>query len=548
MTTRRVLLGLLLVAAGLAVGLLAARWLWPGVTDDGARPIVAVAPPPETVTLGRQAPYEEPLPRMPQLDAMDNLFQTVAKRVTPTVVFIRVETRGRGDGFQPFQREPFRRSAGSGVVVSDEGFILTNHHVVDDGDRIQVLFDDGREFDARMVGTDPSTDLAVIQLVDYDPDNAVPVIALGDSDEVEVGQWVLAVGNPFRLRSTVTAGIVSALGRQVDIIADNFRIEDFIQTDAAINPGNSGGALVNLRGELVGIATAIATESGSYEGYGFAVPSNLAVRVAQDLIATGEVQRGYLGVEIRPVTEADAEAVGLDRIAGVLIAGVANGGAADQAGLRRGDVLTAIDGVDLDAPNQFQSQIARRRPGDVIALDVWRRGRTLDLDVRLFGRDDAAFQAWMNDLGTEQPGLAPGTPELPEGHPDLPEGHPALPEGHPEIDPDLEPDGVPESVTLESWGVELRDLTDRERDLYNVRSGAFVEDLAESGTAALGGLPAGTVITSIELEDGRPRRVQSAEQAAQALALAEIGSRVALVEVRRPDGTVAFYELMLGDA
>ncbi|MEL6445270.1 MAG: trypsin-like peptidase domain-containing protein [Bacteroidota bacterium] len=544
MTTRRVLYGFLLVALGLAVGLLAARWLWPGVSDEGPRPVVTVAPPPETVTLGRQAPYEEPLPRMPQLDVMDDLFQTVARRVTPTVVFIRVETRGRGDGFQPFQREPFRRSAGSGVVVSEEGFVLTNHHVVDDGDRIQVLFDDGREFDARLVGTDPSTDLAVIQLVDYDADNPVPVIALGDSDAVEVGQWVLAVGNPFRLRSTVTAGIVSALGRQVDIITDTFRIEDFIQTDAAINPGNSGGALVNLRGELVGIATAIATESGSYEGYGFAVPSNLAARVAQDLIATGEVQRGYLGVEIRPVTEADAEAVGLDRIAGVLIAGVASGGAADQAGLRRGDVLTAIDGVDLAAPNQFQSQIARRRPGDVIALDVWRRGRSLDLDVRLFGRDDAAFQAWMNDLGDDR-GATP--PSLPEGHPELPEGHPPLPEGHPEIGPAPDADGVPESVTLENWGVELRDLTARERDLYNVRSGAFIGGVSEGAAASLGGLPTGSVITSLEFEDGRPRRVRSAEQAAQALALAAMGAGEVLVEVRRPDGTVAFYELVLGE-
>ncbi|MEM8556626.1 MAG: trypsin-like peptidase domain-containing protein [Bacteroidota bacterium] len=543
MTTRRLLLGLFLVVVGLAVGLLLARWLWPVSPVEGSRPIVAVSPPPETVVLGRQDGYEEPLPQMPQLDAMDNLFQTVARRVTPTVVFIRVETNGGGgERFAPFQREPFRRSAGSGVVVSTEGYVLTNHHVIDDADRIQVLFDDGREFDAQLVGSDPSTDLAVIRLADYDLDAPVPVIALGDSDEVEVGQWVLAVGNPFRLRSTVTAGIVSALGRQVDIIADTFRIEDFIQTDAAINPGNSGGALVNLRGELVGIATAIATESGSYEGYGFAVPSNLAVRVAQDLIATGEVQRGYLGVEIRPVTEADALDVGLDRIAGVFISGVARGGAADQAGLKRGDVLTSIDGRPLDAPNQFQSQIARRRPGDTIALGVWRRGRTLDLDVRLFGRDDAAFQAWMSDLGEDR-AIAP--PQLPEGHPELPDGHPPLPEGHPDIAPP--PDAMPTPLALGDWGVEVRDLTSRERDLFNVSGGAFVTDLEEGGAAALGGLPVGSVITSIELEDGRPRRIRSAEDAAQGLALAELGNGEALLEVRRPDGTVAFYDLVLGE-
>ena len=305
----------------------------------------------ERVELGRQPPRAAaPIPdsgrTTPVIDVvtLNRLFKHVAGQVTEAVVYIQVESSGRDvprDWFHNFEederggrffREMPRQSVGSGVLISDQGHIVTNHHVVDRATTILVTLSDKRQYEARLLGIDRSTDLAVLQI---DPaGDHLPVVALGNSDEIQVGEWVLAVGNPFRLTSTVTAGIVSALGRQVNIIDDEFRIEDFIQTDAAINPGNSGGALVNLQGELVGVNTAIATESGSYEGYGFAVPVNLVERVVQDLIVYGEVQRGYLGVTIQGIDAGVARRLGLERIGGVYLERVEQGSAADRGGLR----------------------------------------------------------------------------------------------------------------------------------------------------------------------------------------------------------------------
>src|SRR5690606_22223204 len=320
----------------------------------------------------------------------------------------------------------------------------------------------------------------------------------------------------FRLTSTVTAGIVSALGRQVDIIEDDFRIEDFIQTDAAINPGNSGGALVNLRGELVDVATAIATASGSYEGYGFAVPVSLVTRVVTDLIAYGEVQRGYLGVEIRAITAADAERMGLDRIAGVYVSKVADDGAAQRAGLRSGDVLLAINGQEIDAPNQFQSAIALRRPDEDVRLGVWRRGERRDFDARLIGRDNAALQSWVAEIN----GRSPQLPLEPETRPRDPY--------HDDLN----------LFELDAWGVGLRDRTEQERAECGVEGGASVAFVRQGGAASADGLPAGSALTEVE---GEP--IASAEQATLALERIATAGETALVRILRSDGVTAYYDL-----
>lgn len=323
----------------------------------------------------------EPLLSPEELATVDErfLFQEVARRVIPSVVFIEAEV-----DFEALDRDgeseqswggfmhPRVRTMGSGVVISPDGYILTNHHVVDGAHEqdITVSLNDKRTYPARLVGSDPSTDLAVLKV---EGEGLTPVV-VGNSDRVSVGDWVMAVGNPFRLRSTVTAGIVSALSRQVEIIEDALSVESFIQTDAAINRGNSGGALVNTSGQLIGVNTAIASQSGSYQGYGFAVPSNLALKVAMDLIEFGRPMRGMLGVSIASMTQEAASELGMDRIDGVLIVSIVEGGAATQGGLRVGDVITAVEGTRVAESNQLQERIALHRPGDRVALQVWRDG------------------------------------------------------------------------------------------------------------------------------------------------------------------------------
>ncbi|MCC5913928.1 MAG: trypsin-like peptidase domain-containing protein [Balneolaceae bacterium] len=319
------------------------------------------------------------------------VFRSVAKNVTPTVVFIETVVSTRNRRVQPGDEDddefwqrfvpPRARTVGSGVVITEDGYILTNNHVIEDAvrDGITITLDDKRTFDARVVGRDPSTDLAVLK-VDSD---GLPTAIIGNSDRTEVGEWVLAIGNPFRLRSTVTAGIVSALSREVEIINDALRIESFIQTDAAINRGNSGGALVNTSGELIGINTAIATQSGSYQGYGFAVPSNLALKVAKDLIEFGEVKRGMLGVSIQAVDDRMARRSGLDRITGVSIQGVEEGGAAYRAGIRAADIVLAVNGERVSESNQLQEKVAMFRPEDTINLTIWRDREELTKEVTL---------------------------------------------------------------------------------------------------------------------------------------------------------------------
>jgi serine protease Do len=277
--------------------------------------------------------------------------------------------------------------SGSGVIISSDGYIITNDHVIKDAvkDRgILVTLNDKREFPARLIGSDPLTDVAIIK-VDA---TGLPVTKLGNSDKVQVGEWVIAVGNPFQLTSTVTAGIVSAVNRNINIIRDNYGVENFIQTDAAINPGNSGGALLNINGELIGINTAIATRNGAYQGYGFAVPINLASIVAQDLIRYGKVRRGYIGVSLGSVDATMAKALGLQTPGGVLIQEVLPGSAAEEAGIRQMDVILSIDGVPVKEQNELQAYVARKHPEDVLILKVWRNQKEKELKVHLKPRKE----------------------------------------------------------------------------------------------------------------------------------------------------------------
>ncbi|RIJ36818.1 Do family serine endopeptidase [Pontibacter oryzae] len=288
-----------------------------------------------------------------------------------------------GDGFgQRVPRGP-QLGSGSGVIIASNGYIVTNNHVIDKADKIEVVLDDKRKFEAKLVGTDPTTDIALLKV---ETDN-LPTIRYGNSDDLQVGEWVLAVGNPMNLTSTVTAGIVSAKGRNINILrrseARDMSIESFIQTDAAVNPGNSGGALVNLNGDLVGINTAIASQTGSFAGYSFAVPSSIVSKVVDDLLKYGEVQRALLGASIQEIDAAFAKEKGIKTLNGVYIAQIAQKSGAEEAGLKAGDVITAVNGVAVGKSSQLLEQIARYRPGDKVKVSYVRDGKDRTANVTL---------------------------------------------------------------------------------------------------------------------------------------------------------------------
>ncbi len=287
---------------------------------------------------------------------------------------------GYGDG-RPQYRE--QRAGGSGVIISEDGYIVTNNHVVDGASKLKVKLNDGRTFDAKLIGTDSATDLALLKVEAKD----LPTLPFGSSDALRLGEWVLAIGSPFDLQSTITAGIVSAKARQLGAIPNDFRIESFIQTDAAVNPGNSGGALVNTHGELVGINTLIKSQTGSYVGYSFAIPETIVRKVVVDLKEFGVVQRALLGIQFRVVDQdfldAEGEELGIKELGGAYVASVVEGGAASEAGIRKGDVILAIDGVKITEPSTLQEQIARHRPNDTVKLSVKRDGDVKQFEVTL---------------------------------------------------------------------------------------------------------------------------------------------------------------------
>jgi Do/DeqQ family serine protease len=295
-------------------------------------------------------------------------FIEAAEIATPAVVNIRALLDSGGG---VFSGGALTGSSGSGVVLSPDGFVVTNHHVVDRSTDIKVTLSDKREFKARLVGSDASTDIALLKIDEID----LPFVVFGNSDSVRVGEWVLAVGNPFNLESTVTAGIISAKGRNINILGGGASIESFIQTDAAVNPGNSGGALVNTAGELVGVNTAIITESGSYEGYSFAVPSNLVQKVIRDLREFGVVQRAFLGVGIQDLDSETAKELELPNAEGALINRIATGGAAADAALEIGDVIISVNNTKVRSTSELQEFVGRYRPGETVSLEYWRNGK-----------------------------------------------------------------------------------------------------------------------------------------------------------------------------
>jgi serine protease Do len=333
-------------------------------------------------------------------------FVYAAETVTPTVVHIK-SSYSSGSGYFHNPLEEFfdmrpenprgRRGLGygSGVIISDDGYIVTNHHVIDNADLLEVTFFDGRKVKAKLVGQDPTTDLALIKISGKN----LPYVRFGDSDKLKIGEWVLAIGNPYAngksydLTSTVTAGIISAKSRSIGILRDTLRVESFIQTDAAVNPGNSGGALVNLNGELVGINTAIASPTGSFSGYSFAIPVSIVKKVMNDLLEFGTVQRALLGVMISEINADVAQAQKILEYNGVFIEGVTPRGAADEAGIKANDVIISIDGKPVNTVPQLQELVAQKRPGDRINVEVLRQGhpRTIIAALKSAKGDDQAL-------------------------------------------------------------------------------------------------------------------------------------------------------------
>lgn len=285
---------------------------------------------------------------------------------------------------QPRMQE--RRAGGSGVIISSDGYIVTNNHVIDNANKLRVKLNDGRAFDAKLIGTDPTTDIALIKI---DVEN-LPTLPFGSSDKLRLGEWVLAIGSPFDLQSTITAGIVSAKARRLDIIPDEFRVESFIQTDAAVNPGNSGGALVNKQGELIGINTVIKSSTGSYIGYSFAVPETIVSKVVVDLKEFGIVQRALLGIAFLPVDQNFIDNIGkdigVDKIEGVYVSSVVEDGAASEAGIRKGDIIINMGGVAINDASTLQEQVAKLRPNDKIKIIIKRDDSTKHFDVTLRNR------------------------------------------------------------------------------------------------------------------------------------------------------------------
>ncbi|MFT5167365.1 MAG: serine protease Do [Saprospiraceae bacterium] len=366
-------------------------------------------------------------------------FTKAAEIVTPGVVNIKAFSNGNLDWWS----NSYGGSSGSGVIISPDGYIVTNNHVIEEGKEIEITLSDKRKYGATLIGTDPSTDLALLKI----DEDGLPYLIFGNSDSVRVGEWVLAVGNPFNLESTVTAGIVSAKGRSIDILEGEYKIESFIQTDAAVNPGNSGGALVNTNGELVGINTAIITRSGRYEGYSFAIPANLVRKIIRDIKDFGTVQRGILGIGIGEVTDELAKDLGLSSVAGVHITRVSKGSGAFDAGLKRGDVIISINDLNTPSIPELQEKVARFRPGNKVEVEYFRDGKNYKADVMLKNKSNSTALVGKNPM-------------------------------------------------LRDLGFELRDLTDNERSKLNV-NGAYVISITRGSKMERTNMDPGFIITKV---------------------------------------------------
>ncbi|MFZ6052333.1 Do family serine endopeptidase [Halocola ammonii] len=455
---------------------------------------------PETTTL-QQSPFTSQqvkyvnMPNVTPPEGSSDDFVMAAERSVNAVVHVKTEQEVQ-NVYNPWAEffgqsrgssEPHvQRGSGSGVIISEDGYITTNNHVIDGADRIKVILNNNRSYDATLVGHDPATDLAVLKIDEAN----LPTIAFGTSDNVKVGEWVLAVGNPFELTSTVTAGIVSAKARNINLLRydqneEVFPIESFIQTDAAVNPGNSGGALVNTRGELIGINTAIASRTGSYSGYSFAIPSSIVKKVANDIIEYGNVQRGYIGVKISEVNEEVAEESGLNAIRGVYVNGLMADGAAALAGIEEGDIILSVNERNVNSVPSLQEQVSKYRPGDKVNVTVWRDGKTKDLDLTL-----------RNSSGTT-----------------------AIVE-------------KAEAYEIEKLGASFSEVSADLKGKLNISGGAKIESLGEGKFKNIG-IKEGFIITSIDRN-----KIESPEDLEKVLSSKSGG---VLIEGVYPNGTKAYY-------
>ncbi len=416
-----------------------------------------------------------PITVNPNVKSLNDAFIEISKTVTPTVVYIEVKTASKKQGNNnqaPDGNDPFRfffgpegqmpdqgpeMGSGSGVIISKDGYIVTNNHVVKNAGEhgIKVVLTDKREFEGKVIGLDENTDLAVIKI----EANDLPVMSIGNSDNLQVGEWVLAIGNPLGLNYTVTAGIVSALGRNIGINGGGYAIENFIQTDAAINPGNSGGALVDVNGQLIGINSAIKTNTGYYQGYGFAIPVNIVKSVTQELIKSGKVVRGYIGVQIQTVDETMAKGLGLDKAKGVLVQSVQKGGGGDEAGLQAGDVILSVDGKEVNASNELQVIINSKRPGDIAKLNVFRDDKTIEKDVTLKPKAEEEKQTSLNNNKQDE-GSNKGI----------------------------------SSTTVKALGITVQDAPGSLKEKLNISGGVVVTSVEKMSESFLRGLQEGTVI------------------------------------------------------
>lgn len=341
-------------------------------------------------------------------------FSAAAEKALPCVVHIKTTSTANNLSYDPFtefffgyQGKPapqIQQGSGSGVIISADGYVVTNNHVINGSDKIEVTLNDKRHFEAEVIGVDASTDIALLKLKAQD----LPFINYGNSDAVRIGEWVLAVGNPFNLYNTVTAGIISAKGRNNIINSSQRAIESFIQTDAAVNPGNSGGALVNLNGELIGINTAIASNNGAYQGYAFAVPVNIVKKIVRDLAEFGTVQRAYLGINIQDIDAKFAEDKNLSRLKGIYVNGLIQGGSADVSGIQAGDVIIRIEDAEVNTVSELQEQISRYRPGDAVKVSLVRGKKEIQISVTLKTLDNttklsktSSSKAVFDELGIE---------------------------------------------------------------------------------------------------------------------------------------------------
>lgn len=321
-------------------------------------------------------------------------FTYAAESAVDAVVYVKVTIKTKMNSYaDPFYRFFFgedmapqsreQQGSGSGVIIRSDGYVVTNNHVVDGASKVEVTLNNNKTYPATVVGTDPATDVAILKI----DATGLPVVPFGDSDKLRLGQWVIAIGSPYDLRSTITAGIVSAKGRQMQHGPgeSQFKIESFIQTDAAVNPGNSGGALVNQKGELVGVNTAIVSQTGSFTGYSFAVPSNIVRRIAEDLIDFGSVKRALLGISMTPIDDKRAKELKLFSPNGVYIEDVQKGGSADKAGLKKGDVIIAVDSTEITTPSSVQEKVNSYHPGDKAKITVMRDGNKKVMEVTFQG-------------------------------------------------------------------------------------------------------------------------------------------------------------------